>query len=80
LNGRNIPFVNDAKYLGVITDKMDIWKLHLEMTEAKAFRTIVNSYFLFKSERLCANIKLTLHKSVIRSVIPLGILRQIPTT
>jgi hypothetical protein len=30
------------------------------MTEAKAFRTFIKIYSLFKSERLSANIKLTL--------------------
>jgi hypothetical protein len=36
LNGRNIPFVNHVKYLGVIFDKRITWRLHIEMTEAKA--------------------------------------------
>jgi hypothetical protein len=31
LNGRNIPFVNDVKYLGVIFDTMITWRLHIEM-------------------------------------------------
>jgi hypothetical protein len=34
LNGRNIPFVNSAKYLGVIFDKRVTWRLHIEMTYA----------------------------------------------
>jgi hypothetical protein len=37
LNGRNIPFVNSVKYLGVIFYKRMTWRLHIEMTEAKAF-------------------------------------------
>ncbi|PNF22596.1 hypothetical protein B7P43_G12673 [Cryptotermes secundus] len=69
LNGRNIPFVNSAKYLGVIFDKKVTWRLHIEMIEAKAFRTFIRVYSLFKSERLSANIKLTLHKALIRSVM-----------
>jgi hypothetical protein len=69
LNGRNIPFVNSAKYLGVIFDKKVTWRLHIEMIEAKAFRTCSSLYSLFKSERLSANIKLTLHKALIRSVM-----------
>jgi hypothetical protein len=36
LNGRNIPFVNSVKYLGVIFDKRIIWRLHKERIEAKA--------------------------------------------
>jgi hypothetical protein len=29
LNGRNIPFVNSVKYLGVIFDKRMTWRLHI---------------------------------------------------
>jgi hypothetical protein len=43
--------------------------LHVEMIEAKVFRTIIRVYSLFKSWQLCANFKLTLHKAQIRSVM-----------
>jgi hypothetical protein len=69
LNGRNIPFVKSVKYLGVIFDKRMTWSLHIEKIEAKAFRTFIRLYSLFKSERLNVNIKLTLHKALIRSVM-----------
>jgi hypothetical protein len=69
LNGRNIPFVNNIKYFGVIFDRKITWRLHIEAIEAKAFRTFIRVYSLFKSERLNANIKLTLHKVLIRSVM-----------
>jgi hypothetical protein len=39
------------------------------MIEAKAFRTFIRIYSLFKSERLSATIKLTLHKALLRSVM-----------
>jgi hypothetical protein len=39
------------------------------MIEAKASRTFTRIYFLFKSERLSANIKLTFHKALIGSVM-----------
>jgi hypothetical protein len=39
------------------------------MIEAKAFRTFIRIYSLFKSERLSASIKLALHKALIRSVM-----------
>jgi hypothetical protein len=39
------------------------------MIEAKAFRTVIRIYSLFKSERLNTNIKVTLHKALIRSVM-----------
>jgi hypothetical protein len=69
LNGWNIPSVSNVKYLGVIFDRKITWRLHLEMIEAKAFRTFIRVYSLFKSERLNANIKLILHKVLIRSVM-----------
>jgi hypothetical protein len=69
LNGRNIPFVNSAKYLGVLFDKRMTWRLHIEMIEAKAFRTFIRIYSLFKSERFSTNINLTLHKALIRSLM-----------
>jgi hypothetical protein len=39
------------------------------MIEAKAFRTFIRVYPLFKSERLSTKIKMTLHKALIRSVM-----------
>jgi hypothetical protein len=39
------------------------------MIETKAFRTFIRIYSLFRSERLSAKIKLTLHKALIRTVI-----------
>jgi hypothetical protein len=68
LNGRDIPFVNSVKYLGVIFDKVT-WRLRIEMIEAKAFRKFIRIYSLFKSERLSTNITLTLHKALIRSTM-----------
>jgi hypothetical protein len=53
----------------VYRDKIMTWRLHIEMIEAKAFRTFLRLYSLFKSERMSANIKLTLHKALIRSVM-----------
>jgi hypothetical protein len=56
LSEGNIPFVNHVKYLGVIFDKRITWRLHKEIIEAKAFRTFIRIYSLFKSKRLSANI------------------------
>jgi hypothetical protein len=39
------------------------------MIEAKAFRTFIRIYSQFQSERLSANIKLTLHKALIMSAM-----------
>jgi hypothetical protein len=63
------PFVNHIKYLGVIFDKRIAWRLHIEMTEAKALRTFIRIFSLFEREHLSFNIKLTLHKALITSVI-----------
>jgi hypothetical protein len=43
------PYV---KHFGVNFDKQITWRLQIEMTESKAFRTFIKIYFLFKSERL----------------------------
>jgi hypothetical protein len=67
LSGWNIPFINHDKYLRAIFGK----RLHIEMIEAKTFRTFIRIYSLFQSERLSANNKLTLHKALIRSVMTL---------
>jgi hypothetical protein len=69
LNGRNIPFVNSVKYLVVIFDKRMTSRFHIEKMEAKAFRTFIRLYSLFKNERLSANIKLILHKALSISVM-----------
>jgi hypothetical protein len=50
MNGQNIPSVNSVKYLSVIFDKKVTWRLHSEMIEAKAFRTLLRIYSLFKGE------------------------------
>jgi hypothetical protein len=59
MNGRDISFVNHVKYLGVIFHKGIIWRLHIEMIDAKVFRTFIRVYSLFRSGRLSADIKLT---------------------
>jgi hypothetical protein len=69
LNGRNIPFVNNVKYLSVIFDNEVTWRLYIEMIEAKASRTFIRIYSPFKSERLSTNVTLTLHKALIRCIM-----------
>jgi hypothetical protein len=63
------PFVNQVKYLGIIFDKRITWKCYIEIFKANAFRTYISVYLFLRSEHLSANIKLTLHKSLIISVI-----------
>jgi hypothetical protein len=69
LNGRNILFANSVKYLGVFFDKKIKWRLHIETVEAKAFRIFIRLYSLFKSDRLSTNIKFTIYRALVRSVI-----------
>jgi hypothetical protein len=77
-------FVNDVKYLGMIFGKRITWKLRMEMMEAKAFRTFISVCFLFISERLRANIKLTFQIALMSYVIiklaPPGNLGQMPNS
>jgi hypothetical protein len=68
LNGWNVTFVNHIKALCVIFDSRITWMLHREIIESEAL-TITRVYSLFRSERLRANMKLTLHKALIRSII-----------
>jgi hypothetical protein len=69
LNEPNIAFVNLVKYLGVIFDKRITRRLHIEMIESKAIGKFIRIYSLFKSERLGANVKLTLLNALIKSVM-----------
>jgi hypothetical protein len=48
LKGRNIPFVNNVKYLGINFDRKISWGPHIQRIEATAFRTFINIYSLFK--------------------------------
>jgi hypothetical protein len=46
-------------------------RCNIYMIEAKAFRTFIRIYSLFKGERFSANIKLTLDKALVRLVMTL---------
>jgi hypothetical protein len=69
LNGRNIPFVNSAKYLGVIFDRRMTWRPHIEKIAAKALGTYIRKYSIFKSKHFNANIKLNMYRALIRSIM-----------
>jgi hypothetical protein len=69
MNGRIFPFANHVKHLSVIFDKRIIWRLHTKVFEAKAFRTFITIYSLFKCKHLRSNITLTFHKALIKSVL-----------
>jgi hypothetical protein len=38
INGQNIPFVNNVKYLGVIFDRKITWRLHIKTTETHSLK------------------------------------------
>jgi hypothetical protein len=66
---RNILFVNEVKYLGAIINRKITRRIHIEAIEVKAFRIFLSVHSLFISQRLSANIKLTFHKALIRSIM-----------
>jgi hypothetical protein len=66
INGRDIPFASNVTYLGVTFDRRMIWRHHIERTVAKALRTYVRTYSLFRSGRLSTKIKHTLYKALTR--------------
>jgi hypothetical protein len=57
LKGRNIPFVKQVKYLGVISDNRVTWRQHIDSIVTKDLRTFIRFYSLLKSERLSAKPK-----------------------
>jgi hypothetical protein len=61
--------INYIKHPGVIFNKRIAWRLNTEMIETKDSRSFIRLYSLFRSERQSANIKLTLHKALISSVM-----------
>ena len=81
LKGRNIPFVNQVKYLGVIFDRKNAWSILTGTIEVKTFPAFIRVFSLFKSERLSATVNLTLHKALVRCIMnyasPPGNLMQI---
>jgi hypothetical protein len=64
-----LPFLNSVKYLVVFFGKKITCRLHIETVAAKAYRTFIRLYFLFKSDRLSTGSKLTFHEALIRSIM-----------
>jgi hypothetical protein len=69
VNGQDILFVNKVTYLGVALSRRMTRRQHIERTVAKALLTYVRTYSLFRSGCLSTNIKLTLDRILIRSVM-----------
>jgi hypothetical protein len=69
-----IELLGDVFYpvrAGVIFDRRITCRLHIELIGAKAFRTFIRIYSLLKSERLSANVKLTLNTALISNDLSL---------
>jgi hypothetical protein len=47
-NGINIPFVNSAKYLGVIFDKKVTWRFHIEIIDPRPSEHSIEYIFYSK--------------------------------
>jgi len=62
------PFANHVKCPCVIFDERIMYKMHIETITAKAFRTVIRAYPLFKCKRLIANINIIFH-TTLRSVM-----------
>jgi hypothetical protein len=62
-------FVNYVKYLDVMFNRNIAWNIHAGRTKAWVFRTHITLRSLFGTERLSANINLTLHKPLIRFIM-----------
>jgi hypothetical protein len=69
LYGPDISFVNNVTYLRINFDRSITRRHHVERTAAKASRTYVKTYSRIRCERLSTNIKLTIYKALIRSVM-----------
>jgi hypothetical protein len=69
INGGDMLLVNKVTYLGVTFDMRMTWSLLIERTVAKALLTYVRTYPLFKIARLDTDIKLTLYKALVSSVM-----------
>jgi hypothetical protein len=66
LKRRDIPFVNNVTCLGVTFNRRLTRWHHVKWAVAKALRTYVRTYSLFKSGLLSTNIKFTLYKALNR--------------
>jgi hypothetical protein len=69
LKGRQIPFLNHHKYLGVIFDKKITWKMHTETIAIKVLGIFLGIYHILKTERLSVGAKLIIYWALIRSML-----------
>jgi hypothetical protein len=58
-----------VNYPGAVFDGSITCRLLVEIIDAKVFGTFIRFYSLFKSDRLSANVKQSLHKALIKSIM-----------
>lgn len=69
LNQQNNSFVNRVKYLYVMFNVRIEWRPYIEIMEAKSLRTFIRKYCVIEREHLSSNIRLTLHRGLIKPVM-----------
>nr|CAD7426168.1 unnamed protein product [Timema monikensis] len=65
----DIPFKDDAKYLGIYIDKRLTWTKHITETCKKAIAVFIQLYPLLKGTQLSQRTKITIFKTVIQPIL-----------
>jgi hypothetical protein len=68
-NGQNILFVDNVKYLFVVFDRRNAWRIDTQAIEAKDFRVFIGVCSIFRNKQLRSDVRLNVHKTLIRSVM-----------
>jgi hypothetical protein len=69
---QEIPWLTEAKYLGIHLERILTWKAHIKVVENKAVKRFVVLYSNFKSRTLNREIKTHLYKSLTRPILLYG--------
>jgi hypothetical protein len=69
LNGLEIPFGNQVKYLDMISCNIITWSPYTEVIADNAFGVFTAVHYLFSNKRLINHMKLTLHKAFITPIL-----------
>lgn len=72
LNGQNIAWAPETKYLGVILDSKLIFKRHILDKREKAIKTIYSLYPIFKSTDIQPHYKLRLYQAILLPMLLYG--------
>jgi hypothetical protein len=69
---QEIPWLAEAKYLGIHLERRLTWKAHIKVMENKAVQRFVSLYPIFKPRTLNRKIRTHLYKSLIRPILLYG--------